>query len=371
MKTSIRIGSIKGIPIKLHVTLIIAVGIIGWSVSYQVYQIAEFIGVDPTGISPGLESYLLGFSIAVGLFISVLIHELAHSFVGLNMDIKIREISLWLFGGVSDMEEIPRDPNSEIKLSVVGPLTSLAIGIGSYVLGMFIWEPILIFFFTYLGFINVFLFAFNMIPAFPMDGGRILRATFAKKKSYAKATKRAADIGKIVAVLFAIVGLFYNIFLLLIAFFVYIGASQESQSVMMRETLEKVKVKDIMTTNVKTLAPDEKASEVLEEFLKTHHHGFPVVKRGDLLGIVTLEDIKRLDDKEMETVRVSDIMEEDLICFEPEDDVSKVWDAMIKNEIGRFPVISDGELKGILTRSDLMRTYEALKELDRFRGEDI
>jgi len=372
MKTSIKIGTIRGIPIKLHITLLIVVGIIGWSVGSSVYQIAELIGVDPAGISPGLESYILGFAIAIGLFISVLIHELAHSFVGLNMGIKIEEISLWLFGGVSNMEEMPKDPNSEIKLSVVGPLTSLAIGIGSYALSMFLWTPTLVFFFAYLGFINVFLFAFNMIPAFPMDGGRILRATFAKRGSYIKATKRAANIGKVVAVIFVVIGIFFlNIFLLLIAFFVYIGASQESQSVMMRETLEKIKVKDIMTTNVKTLSPEERASEVLEKFLKTHHHGFPVVHQGRVLGIVTLEDIKRLDDKKMEVVRVSEIMEEDLICFEPEDDVSKVWKAMVKNDVGRFPVISDGELKGILTRSDLIRTYEALQELDRFRGEDI
>ncbi len=371
MKTSIKIGTIRGIPIKLHITLIIAIGIIGWSVGYSVFQIAELIGVDPTGISRGLESYVLGFAIAVGLFISVLIHELAHSFVGLKMGIEIREISLWLFGGVSDMEEIPKDPNSEIKLSVVGPLTSLVIGLGSYALGMFMWVPTLVFFFAYLGFINVFLFAFNMIPAFPMDGGRILRAIFAKRYSYAKATKRAADIGKGVAVIFAIIGLFYNIFLLLIAFFVYIGASQESQSVMIRETLEKVKVKDIMTNNVKTLDPDQRASEVLEKFLKTHHHGFPVVKGGRVLGIVTLEDIKRLDDKDMDVLKISEVMERDLICFEPEDDVSEVWNAMVKGNVGRFPVIFEGKLKGIITRSDLIRTYEALQELDRFRGEEI
>ncbi len=371
MKTSLKIGTIKGIPVKLHITLLIAIGIIGWSVGYSVYQIAELIGVDPSGISPGLESYVLGFAIAVGLFISVFVHELAHSFVGLKMGIEIKEISLWIFGGVSDMEEIPRDPNSEIKLSIVGPLTSLVIGIGSYVLSMFLWGPVIVFFFAYLGFINVFLFGFNMIPAFPMDGGRILRATFAKRVSYAKATKRAANIGKVVAVIFAIIGLFYNIFLLLIAFFVYIGASQESQSVMVRETLEKVKVEDIMTTDVKTLDPDERASKVLEKFLKTHHHGFPVVKNERVLGIVTLEDIKRLSDKDMDVVKISEIMEKDLICFEPEDDVSEVWNAMMKNNVGRFPVISDGELKGILTRSDLMRTYEALQELDRFRGEDI
>ncbi|MEF8833166.1 MAG: site-2 protease family protein [Candidatus Thermoplasmatota archaeon] len=371
MKTSIKIGTIKGIPIKLHITLLIAIGIIGWSVGYSVYQIAELIGVDPTGISAGLESYVLGFAIAIGLFISVLIHELAHSFVGLSMDVNIEEISLWIFGGMSNMEEIPRDPNSEIKLSVVGPLTSLGIGMISYAIGLFMWIPSLVFFFTYLGFINVILFGFNMIPAFPMDGGRILRAIFAKNISYARATKRAANIGKVVAVIFAIIGFFYNIFLILIAFFVYIGASQESKSVMMKDTLENVKVKDIMTIDVKTFGPNERAAKVLEKFLKTHHHGFPVVKQGKVLGIVTLEDIKRLDDEDMEVVKISEIMEENLICFEPEDDVSKVWNAMVNNSVGRFPVISDGKLKGILTRSDLISTYEALQELDKFRGGDI
>lgn len=371
MKTSIKIGSIRGIPIKLHITLLIAIGIIGWSVGSSVFQIAEFIGVDPPGISSGVETYLLGFAVAIGLFVSVLVHELAHSFAGLNMGINIEEISLWIFGGVSNMEEMPKDPNSEIKLSIVGPLTSLAIGIGSYAIGIFIWMPTLVFYFTYLGFINVILFGFNMIPAFPMDGGRILRAIFAKNESYAKATKRAANIGKGVAVLFAILGFFYNLFLILIAFFVYMGASQESQSVMMRETLERVKIEDIMTRDVTTLRPNMRASEVLDMFLKTHHHGFPVVKAGKVLGIITLEDIKKLDQKEMDIKKISEIMEEDLICFEPEEDVSKVWKALVENDVGRSPVIKDGELKGIITRSDLLSTYEALQEIDRFRGEEI
>ncbi len=371
MKTSIKIGSIKEIPIKLHITLLIAVGFIGWSIGYRAFEIAELIGVESASISSGFESYVFGFAIAGGLFLSVLLHELAHSLTGMKMGVEIEEITLWIFGGVSNMEEMPREPNSEIRLSVVGPLTSLGIGIGSYLFSLLISYGNLIFFFRYLGLINVLLFGFNMIPAFPMDGGRILRALFAKRESYARATKRAANIGKVVAVLFAIIGIFTNIFLILIAFFVYIGASQESKSVMIRETLENVKVKEIMSEEVKTLSPKDRASKVLEKFMKTHHHGFPVVYKGKVKGIVTLADVKEMSQERLDRIKVKDIMETELICFHPEEDVSKIWKAMMNEDVGRFPIISEKKLEGIITRSDLMSTYEAMQEIDKFRGAEI
>ncbi|MFW6144721.1 MAG: site-2 protease family protein, partial [Candidatus Natronoplasma sp.] len=176
MKTSIGLGKIYGIPVKLHFTLIFIVALIAWSVGSNVYLIAEMLGIQDPDIALGLQSYLLGVVIAVGLFLSVFVHEMAHSIVSIKNGFPVKEISLWLFGGVSKMDEIPSDPDLEIKISAVGPLSSLGIALAALAGGLFAVNDLVVFTLLYLSFINFFLAGFNMIPAFPMDGGRILRA---------------------------------------------------------------------------------------------------------------------------------------------------------------------------------------------------
>ena len=293
MKTSIKIGEVSKIPVRLHITLLLVIGFIAWSIGSQVFQIAELVGVDPATISKGIQSYLIGIIIAVGLFFSVFLHEMAHSLVARSIGIKIEEITLWIFGGVSNMEEIPHEPNLEIKISIVGPLTSLGIGVLFYVLGLFPFNGALVFIFRYLGIINFILAGFNLLPAFPMDGGRVLRAILAKKYSYVSATKRAADLGKAFAVGLGILGIFANPFLIIIALFVFIGASQESQTVMVREVLLEGNVKEIMTKEVKTVPPDMNVNDFLDFVFNVQHTGFPVVDNGEILGIMTMEDARK------------------------------------------------------------------------------
>ncbi len=371
MKTSIKIGKLYGIPVKLHITLILIVALITWSIGSNMLLIAESLRIPDPGVETGMISYTIGLVLAIGLFVSVLIHEMAHSIVSIKNGINVEEISLWLFGGISSMEEIPKDPNLEIKISVVGPLSSLALGAGAFVLGMLFTDPILSFVFLYLSFINFLLAGFNLIPAFPMDGGRILRALLAKKMPYAKATVRAADVGKVFAVIFGIIGLFFNIFLILIAFFIYMAASQESQSVMVREVLGKVIAKNIMTKEVKTISPDTTVAEFLKKVTTHQHTGFPVVRNDKVVGLVTLGDTKNIDESRIRTATVSDIMATDIVCAHPDEDVSEIWNIMLKKQFGRFPVIKDGELVGIITRSDILHSFNILSELERFRGNEI
>ncbi|MFP4001829.1 MAG: site-2 protease family protein, partial [Thermoplasmata archaeon] len=193
MKMSFKIGRIYGVPIRLHFTLIFIIAFIAWSVGSRVLLLAETLGLPPPDIEIGLQSYLLGVVVAVGLFVSVLIHELAHSILSIKSGFNVDEISLWLFGGVSKMEDIPKDPNLEIKISAVGPLSSIALGVLTFIGGTLAVNDILVFTLLYLSFINFFLAGFNLIPAFPMDGGRILRALLAKRYSYVKATTTAAS----------------------------------------------------------------------------------------------------------------------------------------------------------------------------------
>ncbi len=371
MKTSVKIGKLFGIPVKLHITLIIVVALIAWSIGSNMLLIADSLGIPDPGVPTGFMSYLIGFILAVGLFVSVFIHELAHSLVSIKNGVKVNEISLWLFGGISSMDEIPRDPNLEIKISAVGPLSSLAIGVITFVAGSLSPDAVLAFMLMYLGFINFLLAGFNLIPAFPMDGGRILRASLAKRMPYAKATRTAADVGKVFAVIFGIIGLFYNIFLILIAFFIYMAASQESQSVMVREVLGRVLVKNIMSKDVKTVSPDMTVEDFLKKVMKHQHTGFPVVKGDKVVGIATLGDTKKVPDDRVSTARVSDIMETDIVCAHPEEDVSEIWEIMLKKKFGRFPVIKDDRLVGIITRSDILHSFNILSELERFRGNEI
>ncbi|KXA90681.1 hypothetical protein AKJ36_00325 [candidate division MSBL1 archaeon SCGC-AAA259I07] len=373
MKTSFKIGEISGIPVRIHITLLIIVGFLAWSIGSNLFQLAELLGIDHTGISPGFQSYLIGIIMAVGLFVSVFLHEVAHSLVARGMGVRVEEISLWIFGGVSNMEEIPREPDSEIKVSVVGPLTSFGIGIICYSIGVFSSGiASLSFIFVYLGVINVILGGFNLIPAFPMDGGRILRASLAKRESYVTATNRAASVGKMIAIMIGIFGIFYNFFLILIAFFIYIGASQESQTIMVREVLQKVKVRDVMSEKVKTVSPDMNLRDFLDYVIRVQHTGFPVVEDEEIIGIITMEDAKKVAKERTSQVDVRDVMEEEVECISPDDDMSEVWQKMSEREVGRFPVLTpEGELVGIVTRSDVMHSFNVLKEIEEYRGGEI
>ncbi|MGM0405107.1 MAG: CBS domain-containing protein [Thermoplasmatota archaeon] len=371
MKTSIKIGTLYGIPVRLHFTLIFVIALIAWSVGSNVFLIAEMLRIPDPNIAPGFQSYLVGIIVAIGLFVSVFIHEMAHSIVSIKSGFKVDEISLWLFGGVSKMEDMPTDPNLEIKISAVGPLSSIGLGILAFAGGMLITQSIVVFILFYLSFINFFLAGFNLIPAFPMDGGRILRAILAKKYSYVKATKTAATIGKVFAVIFGIVGLFVNVFLILIAFFIYMAASQESESVLVKQMLSRISVGDVMSKEVKTIDPETSLDEFLKMVTTYQHTGFPVVEDDRIIGIITLRDAKKVPEEKIHMTIVKDVMEPDIVCLNPNDDASKAWDIMMKKGFGRFPVLENNELVGIITRSDIMHSFQIQSKLETFGGDEI
>lgn len=230
MQSSLKIGNIMDIPIKLDTSFLLALPISAYffAINSQPYG---FAGVEPTAVR-----YALSTLSAVFLFASVLLHELAHSYLAKCYGAKIASITLLLFGGVASME-IPQKPEQEAKIAFAGPLTSLIIGFiclftYNYVISsnptlsqnsiyLIIWV---------LGSMNLLLGIFNLLPAFPMDGGRILRSLFARKMSYVKATHSAASIGKFIAILMAIYGIYVgDLWLLLIAFYIYGSASNEDR----------------------------------------------------------------------------------------------------------------------------------------------
>jgi Zn-dependent protease len=315
--------------------------------------------------------WILGTVVALGLFGGVLIHELAHSLVARHKGIKINSITLMIFGGIAAMEEGVPDPKAELPMALVGPIASLVIGLVcmavAYGVPAVIKNPpiagIVIFVFGYLGVLNIILFAFNLLPAFPMDGGRVLRAWLAERMPIHRATKIAADVGKGFALVFGLIGLvFFSPFLILIAFFIYIGASMESTAVKYAYLLHDVTVGDMMSSPVSTVPPTLPVSQVIVMMYSSKHLGFPVVERGALIGMVTLADVNRTTPIDREAMQVKDIMTRDIVTLPPTAPVIDALKIMSARNIGRIPIIQDEKILGIVTRTDIIKVTE-LKQI--------
>ena len=372
METSLQIGNIAGIPVKIHWSFLLVIPLFAWIIGSQIVLTTELIRIlfgvpiDATLIIEGFNPYILGTAVALGLFFGVFVHEVAHSLIAKARGIKIHGITLLILGGVSQMEEVVPDPKVELPMALAGPLTSLAIGIiCSALVYVFPVLPdpavagVLIFTFGYLGLLNVLLFAFNLLPAFPMDGGRVLRAWLARRMPLSRATQIAADVGKGFAVLFGIFGfLMLNPILILIAFFIYIGANQEATFLRYYVLLQDVTVADAMSNSLVTVEPETPLPRLLELMYETKHLGFPVVERGNLVGIVTLSDIHKVSPIDREAMQVRDVMTRDPITLPPSAPLIDALRIMTTHGIGRIPVVDDGDLVGIVTRTDVLRVME-------------
>jgi len=377
MDGSFRIGRLFGIPILIHYTFLLVIPLFAWIIGSQITLTIDMIKgiflvpIDTTIVTAGYIPYLLGTIVALGLFVGVLIHEIAHCIVALKNGIKINNITLMIFGGISSMEEGTPDPKVELPMALVGPLTSLGVGLACsafvYAIPGLGMSPatagVLVFTFGYLGILNIILFAFNLLPAFPMDGGRVLRAFLAKRMPLHRATRIAADVGKGFAILFGIIGLvFLNPFLILIALFIYIGASMESNAVKYSYLLQDVTVGSMMSSPVTTVPPTTPVSQVIGMMYTSKHLGFPVIERETLVGMITLADVNRTSSIDREAMQVRDIMTRDPITLPPEAPVIDALKIMSARNIGRIPVVKDGNIIGIVTRTDILKVTE-LKQI--------
>ena len=389
MKWSIQIGRILGIPIKLHITFLIILILFIYYFAAISFKISGLVlGFNALDTSFNLK--LLYSTIASILFFStVLLHELSHSYIAKSNGINIQSITIYIFGGVAQMEEIPRDPKMELKMTAAGPGISLFIGIISYILYDFLgpihlegvnfyfgelspnimqMNPLnaLLITLGIISFYNIFLGIFNLLPAFPMDGGRILRALLAMWLPYLEATKTAVTIGKTFALLMGLIGLLppVNPFLILIAFFVYFGAQGEERETYFAVSLEGIKVRDVMTPapNVVYIPPDWTISKLVEVMFRFKHMGYPVQEdqSGPPLGIITFHDVQKVREELHDKVRVVEVMSKDIISVEPGINAYQALQVIARNQIGRLLVIQDNTIKGIITMKDIMRKMELM-----------
>jgi Zn-dependent protease/predicted transcriptional regulator len=377
MDGSFRIGRVFGIPILIHYSFILVIPLFAWIIGSQITVTTDMlqgyfsIPIDTSLITEGIMPWILGTVVALGLFGGVLIHELAHSLVARRKGIKINNITLMIFGGIATMEEGVPDPKAELPMALVGPIASLVVGLVclgiAYAVPAVTKNPplagVVIFVFGYLGVLNIILFAFNLLPAFPMDGGRVLRAWLAERMPLHRATKIAADVGKGFAIIFGLVGLvFFSPFLILIAFFIYIGASMESTAVKYSYLLQDVTVGDMMSSPVTAVPPTLPVSQVITMMYSSKHLGFPVVERDTLIGMVTLADINHMTSIDREAMQVRDVMTRDPITLPPTAPLIDALKIMSARNFGRIPVVQDGRILGIVTRTDIIKVTE-LKQI--------
>ncbi|MFB6169582.1 MAG: CBS domain-containing protein [Haloarculaceae archaeon] len=373
---SYRIGSAFGIPIELDLTFLIILPLLAYLIGTQAgdwvtilnQTLGSSIVAEP--LTTNTMRLVLGVVAAVGLFAGVVLHELGHSLVAMRYGFPISSIRLWLFGGVAQLTEMPEDWRQELTIAVAGPLVSIVLGVVSYVGFRAVpatgtLAPVK-FVLGYLAIMNVTLAAFNLLPGFPMDGGRVLRALLARSRPYAEATRVAAEVGKGFALLLGLFGLFGGggLFLVAIAFFIYIGASSEAQQTTMKAAFQGVAVRDIMTPaeDLRLVSPDTSVADLIERMFRERHTGYPVVEDGRVVGVVTLGDAQQVDAVEREAYTVEEVMSTEVQSITPDADAMDALTRMQQNGVGRLLVMEGDDLQGLISRTDLMTAFDIVKE---------
>ena len=330
-----------------------------------------------------------GHSVAVNIFLgmitsalffgSLLFHEMSHSFVANLNRIPIKKITLFVFGGMAQMSSEPEEPKAEFKMAIAGPLSSF------FLAGLFygIYRTMLVlgapseFYapFSWLWEINLLLALFNLAPGFPLDGGRVFRSIlWMTTNNLDKATNIASKAGQGLAFILMGMGLLLfvggnigGIWFVLIGWFLYQSATASYQQLLLEHTLSDVQVKEIMSVDVKTVSSDTFLDDLVDNYFLKHRYGrFPVTDNGDLIGIVTLHDIKEVKRDRWPTTTTREVVEalEEPMYVNKEDQAVKALIKMAQEDIGHLLVIDDNRhLEGIITRADIIRLIKVKSEL--------
>jgi len=362
MGGSFKIMTVRGIDIKIHVTF---------------FLILIYAAITFGSLGRGLPGALFGIVATVLLFACVVLHELGHSLVAQKFGIPVRDITLWPIGGIARLERMPEKPSQEFWVAIAGPavnvviagvvflisraLTALDIGfdLGSLERGLLRLEPIslLVYLFT----ANLFLALFNLIPAFPMDGGRILRALLASRLDHPKATAIAVAVGQNLALVAGLYG-FLNgqLNLVLIAIFVFLGAGSEGQLAQVKSVLEDLKVRQAFTHRTEVLDPDDRLTRAIDLTLSTFQSDFPVCRDGELIGMLTKTDLLKALKERGPNAFVVSVMRKQFPIVALDDSLFKVQQAMVEQHIGAVPVMDGGQFRGLVTLQDVDEVYRLM-----------
>jgi Zn-dependent protease/CBS domain-containing protein len=372
LRTNIKIFTAFGIPIEINISWFIVFALVSWSLA-SFYFPREYPDFSLSA------HWVMGLVAAVLLFASVLLHELSHSYVAMAHGVPIKRITLFLFGGVSQMSKESSEPATEIKIAVAGPAASFVLMIVFAVLYLVASQgeaprgvaPVL----KYLAFINGMLGIFNLIPGFPLDGGRLLRAVIWKVTgNLRRSTYIASRVGSVVGFAFIALGFLMvfreafvaGLWLVLIGFFLRQAAEAGYVQVVIDAALKGVKVRDVVKRDVVVVGGDLTVQELVDDyFFKYHFDCFPVIAEGKLQGLVTLNDLKQLSRDKWPQTRVADIMQNNLdqLKVSLDEDVSAVLRRVIRDRCGKLPVVDGDRLVGIITRKDIMDAMRVFSDL--------
>jgi Zn-dependent protease len=357
MRWSYKIGRIAGIGVYVHATFLL---LIAW------------LGLSHYLASRSLVTTVQGVVFVLAVFGCVVLHEFGHALTARRFGVKTRDIVLLPIGGVARLERIPDVPAQELWIAAAGPAVNVVIAAllygwlrltGSFVpleqldvaTGPFA-ERLLV--------VNLFLVLFNLLPAFPMDGGRVLRALLAFRLSYARATRIAASVGQGLALLFGLVGLFSNPFLLFIAFFVWIGAAQEAGLASARSTLRGVRLEQMMVSEFHTVHPEEPLGRAVELTLAGSQKDFPVVDGERVVGILTQDALFAALARTGAEGLIGEVMNRDIPTAELAEPAPQVFTRLQTGPSRTVPVTDRGRLVGLVTLenvAELLAIYSALE----------
>ncbi|MFZ0545811.1 MAG: site-2 protease family protein [Candidatus Promineifilaceae bacterium] len=356
---SLKLFSVRGIDIRLHFTFPL---ILLWAA----LEFGLFLGGGWSGAVFGVIAISL-------LFVVVTLHELGHSFAAMRYNVPVERIVLSPIGGIAQLRRMPEDPKQEFVVAIAGPAVNFVIAVilGVFVLGFGIHlvNPFvalgrfsLTALFSYLFISNIFLALFNLIPAFPMDGGRVLRALLAMRLEYGRATKIAATIGRGFAILLGIYGFFGGgIFLMVIAFFLYTMAGQESAAVQVSRALKGYTVQQAYNSSVHRLHPDHTLQHAANMMLYSGQDTLPVTQDGRFVGIVTQRQVFELLEARGPNTLVGQIMKQDVAPVSLQSEITAVQRRFVEENVTALPVVGNGDfLLGLITRRHIAELYRML-----------
>ena len=369
MKASLRLGRIAGIEIGIHYTWIFAFILIVWSLADGFFP-SSFPGWSPVAY------WATSVAAALMLFTSVLVHELAHSFVAKAKGLPVHGITLFIFGGVSNIGGEANKAKDEFAIALVGPLTSLVLSVLFWGLLQVVGDPNgpLAAALFYLSLINLMLAVFNLLPGFPLDGGRVLRSIlWGATGNLAMATRTATVVGQAFGWLLIAFGVFQvlggnflgGLWIAFIGWFLNSAADSSRREAALQEQFHGVNVGQVMEPNTETVSPQITVEELVHEwFLQRRRRALPVSEDGKLAGIVTLTDVRGVPQERWSQVRVAEIMHrEPLYTVESDDDLDTALQLLAQHDLNQVPVLQGGRLVGLLSRAEIIRYLHLRQEL--------
>jgi len=346
MKWSWKIGHILGIRVQVHMTFLLLLGWVGLSYYAERQEVGDA---------------LAGVGFILILFGIVVLHELGHAMAARRFGIRTRDITLLPIGGVARLERMPDDPREELIVALAGPAVNvllatliaatMLVGTGTPIPGdvSFVGGDLL----RNLLWVNIVLAVFNMVPAFPMDGGRVLRAVLALRMDYVRATQIAASVGQALALVFVFAGLFVNPFLVFIGLFVWVGAAGEASMVQMKSALGGIPVSRAMISDFRAVSPTESLRSVANHILDGFQQDFPVVREGRILGVLTRADLMGAAAKGGLDTPVSDAMRTEFQTAHASEMLEPAFQRLQGCGCRTMPVTRRGELVGVLTMENV------------------